>query len=470
MGPRDIWISYIRPMGAGAVAAAGLITLVKTIPTIVGALRAGLADLRKRGPAEAASSDRTSRDLSTGLVVVGSLAIVVFMCAFLSLKPVPGAPTGVLANLIASVLVVVFGFLFVTVSSRIVGLIGTSANPISGMAIATLMATCGLFLLLGWTASAYAALALTIGGTVCIAAANAGNTSQDLKTGFLVGATPSAQQKGLFLGVATSCVVIGITLILMNKGLQSFEKRDFALDLERPGEGVTVEDRAFVHEGRTYALLNVIGSPTVPPGKYLFNPDAGRVELQWIQGIGSDKAPAPQAQLMATVINGILTRKLPWGLVFLGVFLVIAVELLGIRSLSFAVGSYLSIGTTAAIFAGGLVRWLAERDQPERKADDETSPGSLYASGLIAAGGIVGLFAIGLRLVRASEKINFEALVVAPIERAVAAAAKAGEVYSPTFGEELALLIHSPWVGMLAFALLAYSLYFFARKPLASGR
>jgi putative OPT family oligopeptide transporter len=466
MGPRDVWITYIRPMGAGAVAAAGLITLIKTVPTIVGALRAGLADLRKRGEASAAGQGRTNRDMSTGIVVVGSVAIVAFMCAFLTLMPVPGAQTGLLANLLASVLVVVFGFLFVTVSARIVGLIGTSANPISGMAIATLMATCGLFLIVGWTAPAYAALALTIGGTVCIAAANAGNTSQDLKTGFLVGATPSAQQKALFVGVATSCLVIGITLILMNKGLQSFEKRDFALDAANLSEGVTVEDGAYFHEGRTYTLLNVIGSTTVPQGKYLLNSATGRVELQWIQGIGSDKAPAPQAQLMSTVINGILTRKLPWGLVFLGVFLVIAVELLGIRSLSFAVGSYLSIGTTAAIFAGGVVRWLAERGQNEKKSDDETSPGSLYASGLIAAGGIVGLFAIGMRLMGISERINFETIVVAPIEQAIAAAEKAGQAYAPTLGEQAALLVHSPWVGMLSFGLLAYSLYHFARKPL----
>jgi hypothetical protein len=237
---------------------------------------------------------------------------------------------------------------------------------------------------------------------------------------------------------------------------------------------VTVEDQAFAHEGRTYTLLNVIGSPTIPPGKYLLNPTTGRVELLWVQGIGSEKAPAPQAQLMATVISGILTQKLPWGLVFLGVFIVIAVELLGIRSLSFAVGFYLSIGTTAAIFAGGLVRWLAERGQEEKKGDDETSPGSLYASGLIAAGGIVGLLAIGLRLLEVrgwlpENVINFGARVVAPIEAAIAGAAKAGQAYAPTFGEQLALVVHSPWVGMIAFGLLAYSLYYFARKPLAAA-
>ncbi len=453
MGPRDIWITYIRPMGAGAVAAAGLITLIQTIPTIVGALKAGLGDLRKgSGGSAGPAVGRTSRDLSTTLVLGGSAAIVLAMWAFLTFKPVPGTDAGVVANLLASILVVIFGFLFVTVSSRIVGLIGTSANPISGMAIATLMATCGLFLLLGWTSSAYAALALTIGGTVCIAAANAGNTSQDLKTGFLVGATPSAQQKGLFLGVLTSCVAIGATLMLMNTGLQSFEKRDLSINLAQLPEGVVVEKEAFEHEGRTYVLLNVIGSPSVPQGKYLLNRETGRVELQWIQGIGSDKAPAPQAQLMSTVINGILTRKLPWGLVFLGVFLVIAVELLGIRSLSFAVGSYLSIGTTAAIFAGGLVRSLAERAKPAKdKEEDETSPGALYASGLIAAGGIVGLLAISMRVIE-QLKERFPGLSWIPTD---------WNRVGQAIGIE-----QNPAVAMIAFGLLAFSLYHFARKPL----
>ena len=184
----------------------GLITLVKTLPTIVAALTAGAADLRKqRRRAGGGAAGRTARDLTMTLVLAGSARRSWLMIwALLTFKPVPGAPTGPVANLLASLLVVIFGFLFVTVSSRIVGLIGTSSNPISGMAIATLMATCALFLAAGWTAAAYGALALTIGGTVCIAAANAGNTSQDLKTGFLVGATPSAQQMGLFLGVLAS--------------------------------------------------------------------------------------------------------------------------------------------------------------------------------------------------------------------------------------------------------------------------
>jgi len=454
MSSDQLWQNYIRYIGAGAVAAAGLITLIKTTPTIVGALRAGAADLRKKTDAAPISQGRTSQDLPMTLVLAGSAVIVVLMWVFLTFKPVPGAPTGPFANLIASVLVVVFGFLFVTVSSRIAGLIGTSSNPISGMAIATLMATCALFLLAGWTAAAYGALALTIGGTVCIAAANAGNTSQDLKTGFLVGATPSAQQKGLFLGVLASCFAIGITLIGMNKALEKFVPADIAVDVANAGEGVNVESTAFVHEGRTYTLLNVIGSTTIAEGKYLLNPGTGRVELQWIQGIGSQDAPAPQARLMSVVINGILNRRLPWGLVLLGVFLVAAVELLGVRSLSFAVGSYLSIGTTAAIFCGGIVRWLVERGT-KTKTDDEASPGALYASGLIAAGGIVGLLAICVKLLAAAqEKVTW--LGWFPTQW--------GKV-----GESVGVAGSSA-LGMLIFGALAFSLYYFARKPLEDVR
>jgi putative OPT family oligopeptide transporter len=441
----DLWRYYIRYIGAGAVAAAGLITLIKTLPTIWAALAAGAADLKKKSGNGELEAGRTSRDLKTTFVLAGSAAIVLMMWSFLSFKPVPGAKTGLFANLMASLLVVVFGFLFVTVSSRIVGLIGTSSNPISGMAIATLMATCALFLAAGWTDPAYGALALAIGGTVCIAAANAGNTSQDLKTGFLVGATPAAQQKGLFIGVASSCLVIGITLIAMNKGLEKYVPASFTVDASAPPEGIHVEDTAFEHEGKTYTLLNVIGSRTIPEGKYLLNPASGQVEVQWIQGIGSQEAPAPQARLMSVVINGILNRKLPWGLVLLGVFLVISVELLGIRSLSFAVGSYLSIGTTAAIFCGGLVRWLAELGQAE-KQEDETGPGALYASGLIAAGGIVGLLAIGVKLMEEAKWLPKDALK-----------------FGPSLGVD-----QSSLVAVIAFGLLGFSLYHFARKPLDS--
>jgi len=438
----QLWNYYIRYIGAGSVAAAGLITLIRTLPTIVGALRAGAAELGKGKDAAPLLAGRTARDLTMTVVLAGSAVVVLLLFSLLTFKPVPGAALSAFNNAVASLLVVIFGFLFVTVSSRICGLIGTSANPVSGMTIATLMATCALFLAAGWTAPAYAALALTVGGVVCIAAANAGATSQDLKTGYLVGATPSYQQLGLFAGVFASSFVIGLTLIGMNKGLEKFEPVAIELRTAELPEGVVVEGE-MEHAGRRYTLLNSIGSRTVPEGKYLADPDTGAVELQWIQGIGSQAAPAPQARLMSVVINGILTQKLPWGLVLLGVFLVLAVELLGIRSLSFAVGSYLSIGTTAAIFCGGLVKSLAERGL-RKTEESEASPGALYASGLIAAGGIVGLLAIAIKLAEAQGVLPPDALK-----------------FGPALG-----LSENDLVGLLAFGGLAYSLYHFARKPL----
>ncbi|MGA2753732.1 MAG: oligopeptide transporter, OPT family [Terracidiphilus sp.] len=460
MGPSDLWITYIRPMGAGAVAAAGLITLFKTVPTIVGALRSGFAQLR-RGSAAVAEPIRTERDLSMSTAIIGSFALVVLMFFFLEFKPVPGAQVGLFANLAASVLVVAFGFLFVTVSSRIVGLIGSSANPISGMTIATLMATSAIFLVSGWTAPAFGALAITIGGVVCIASAEAGDTSQDLKTGFLVGATPKLQRFAFLIGIAVSTIAIGFTLQLMNQSLQTFRAASQAWDINAPHPGVEIQrdthglidqfpvtaadNSTAIHQKSEYIVLNAIGSSELANGKYLYSPATGRIEVRWIPGIGSENAAAPQAQLMATVINGILTRKLPWGLVMLGVFLVIAVELLGIRSLSLAVGAYLSIGTTLAIFAGGVVRALvdaaAKRSDGAADSDSDVSPGSLYASGLIAAGGIVGLIGVGL------------------------------QGYETTFNKSNPIgwphtFLYNPWVSVVAFALLAYSLFYFARKPL----
>jgi putative OPT family oligopeptide transporter len=442
----QLWNFYIRYIGAGAVAAAGLITLAKTLPTIVSALRSGAAQMRKgEAGGGVAVGERIDRDLPITLVLAGAAVIVLLLWSLLTFKPVPGAPTGAGDNIIASLLVVIFGFLFVTVSSRICGLIGTSANPVSGMTIATLMATCALFLAAGWTGPAYAALALTVGGVVCIAAANAGATSQDLKTGFLVGATPSSQQIALFAGVSASAFVIGGTLMLMNKALERFEPSTVVVDVNNLPEGVVAKGQ-MDHQGRTYTVLNAIGSSTVAEGKYLVNQQTGQVELQWIQGIGSQDAAAPQARLMSVVINGILTRKLPWGLVLLGVFLVVAVELLGIRSLSFAVGSYLSIGTTAAIFGGGIVRWLAERGM-KKTEEGEASPGALYASGLIAAGGIVGLLAMGVKVMEGVGWLPTDALK-----------------FGPALG-----LGQSNVVALVAFALLGFSLYHFARKPLEGG-
>jgi putative OPT family oligopeptide transporter len=316
MGPSDLWSAYIRYIGAGAVLAAGLITLSRTLPTIVRSAREGLKGL---GAAAGATVRlRTERDIPMSVVLIGSAVLAVFLTV------TPGMPTR--GNVLAAVLVVVFGFFFATVSSRITGLIGSSSNPISGMTIATLILTCLLFVGLGWTGDHYGPIALCIGALVCIAAANAGNTSQDLKTGYIVGATPFYQQLGLIIGVIVSAFVIGVTTLYLHR----------------------------------------------------------------VFGIGSTAIAAPQATLMATIIKGLLSQNLPWGLVLVGVFIAVTLELCGIHSLSFAVGSYLPIATTAPIFAGGLVRWWVERKTGVTQ-ESEISAGTLFSSGLIAGGSICGI-------------------------------------------------------------------------------
>ncbi len=466
MSPSDLWRTYVRPMGAGAVAAAGLITLLRTAPTILGALRQGFQNIGNKGVEARKKSSRTEQDLPPSVVFGGSILLVLLMFLFLQFKPVPGAQVGALANLAAALLVVVFGFLFVTVSARIVGTVGSSASPVSGMTIATLMATAAIFLVKGWTAPAFGALAITIGGVVCVAAANSGDTSQDLKTGFLIGATPWKQQLAIMVGVIVSIFSIGATLNAMNNGLEQFQRmqKPIVLSLDRLPDGVqnkgdftreritvsTAGGKEEMGDARRFVLLNAIGSTALDDGKYLYDPGTGRIEVQWIQGIGSEKAAAPQGRLMATVINGILSRKLPWGLVLLGVALVVVVELLGIRSLTFAVGAYLSIATTLAIFVGGVVRWMVERGAAKRletgDLDSEISPGSLYASGLIAAGGIVGLLGVCVRLL---EGVSEQ---------------RGGHWQLFRFSEGNPL--HHDWVGVVMFGLLAFSLYYFARKPL----
>jgi len=458
MTPDDMWRQYIRPMGAGAVAAAGLITLLRTLPTIISALRSGLKDVRSEGAKHAVAKNRLERDMSIRVVIFGSLAIVAMMWVLLTFNPIKGANTAWYQNLLAGVFVIFFGFLFVTVAARISGLLGNSSNPISGMSIATLMATCAIFFVAGWTAPNYAVLALTIGGVVCIAAAIAGATSQDLKTGYLVGSTPVRQQMGLLIGVTISTIAIGATLNLMNTGLQKYIPTQIPLNVQALPTGVKIEKDTFVHQGKTYALINSLGSSVVPDGEYLYDPGTKQIEIQWAQGIGSDKAPAPQARLMATVINGILNQRLPWRLVLMGVALVLAVEILGVRSLAFAVGSYLSIATTATMFAGGLVRWLVETTS--KKADEgEASPGALYSSGLIAAGGVFGLLGIIIALLQDPEISTRVPQWVSSVLRLP----WRPDLFS--FGPKiLGSLATSNLFGLFMFMLLAGSLFYFARK------
>jgi len=461
MSPDQIWSSYIRPMGAGAVAASGLITLLRTMPTIISALRAGLKDVRAEGSDESISASRIDRDVPMRWVVVGSVVIIAMLWVLLTFFPIPGAQTQWYQNLFAAVFVVVFGFLFVTVAGRISGLLGNSSNPISGMSIATLMATCAIFFLAGWTSPKYAVLALMIGGAVCVAAAIAGATSQDLKTGYLVGATPFWQQMALLVGVTVSTVAIGATLNLMNKGLEKYIPMELPVSIQTLPSGVKIERDSFTYQGKSYVLVNSLGSHEIPDGEYLYDADVQQIKYQWAQGIGSDKAPAPQARLMATVINGILNQRLPWRLVLMGVALVIAVEILGVRSLAFATGSYLSIATTGAMFAGGLIR-LAVEATTKKKDESEASPGALFSSGLIAAGGVFGLLAIVLRVVADAAKPN-SFLAVLPDWLAFGPKhwpllAANDKLPMPTSAQSL--------LGVFMFGLLAASLFYFARKKL----
>ncbi|MGC1415737.1 MAG: oligopeptide transporter, OPT family [Candidatus Acidiferrum sp.] len=471
MSPDQLWTTYIRPMGAGAVAAAGIITLVRTLPTILSALRSGLKDVRAQGGGQSSASSRIDEDMPMRTVILGSIVIVVMLWVLLTFHPMKGAGTFWYQNLFAAVFIVVFGFLFVTVAARISGLLGNSSNPVSGMSIATLMATCAIFFLAGWTAPNYAALALMIGGVVCIAAAIAGATSQDLKTGYLVGATPYRQQWALLVGVTVSTFAIGATLNLMNVGLEKYAPTQIAVNIAALPSGVKVERGGFEYRGKTYTLINSLGSNVIPDGEYLYDGDTKRIEIQWAPGIGSDKAPAPQARLMATVINGILNQKLPWRLVLMGVALVIAVEVLGVRSLAFAVGSYLSIATTATMFAGGLVRWLVEVSSKEKKDEGEASPGALFSSGLIAAGGVFGLLGIVINLFQDPEIAThvpgwFAHMLNLPWRPDLFSL---GPRFWPLLApnDKLPVPTHlQSLFGVVMFALLAASLFHFARKKL----
>lgn len=345
-----IYRTYVRQIGAGAVAAGGFITLIKTIPTIISSFRESVSSMKEKG---GVAVSRTENDLSFKTVLIGSLALILLM-SFLPMLP----GDSILNKFLIGILIVVFGFFFVTVSSRIVGIIGSSNNPISGMTIATLMGTALIFIAVGWTGKLYESMALVVGGIVCIAAANAGATSQDLKTGYIVGATPKYQQIALFIGAIVSSLVIGFTV------------------------------------------------------RYLDKPTAD-LAAKGIQHAIGEKFAAPQATLMATLIKGLLSFNLDWNFVLVGVFLAVTMELCGIKSLSFAVGAYLPLSTTLPIFAGGALKgfvdWRAKRKKIKIE-DAELGKGSLFATGLVAggalAGVIVALLTVDDDVFNSLEKVN----------------------------------------------------------------
>lgn len=327
-----IYFAYIRQIGAGAVAAGGFITLMKTLPTIVGSFRDSVVSFKEKGEAGIL---RTERDLSVRVVIIGSVALVLMVVV---LPFIPGE--GVLQKLFIGILMIVFGFFFVTVASRIVGLVGSSNSPISGMTIATLMGTCLIFTSIGWTGALYEPMALVVGGMICIAAANAGATSQDLKTGYIVGATPKYQQLSLFIGAIVSSIVIGL-------------------------------------------IVQILDTPTPEMLSQGIN-----------HAIGSERFPAPQATLMATLTRGILSFNLDWQYIMVGMFIAVTLELCNVKALAFAIGLYLPLSTTLPIFIGGAVKGLIDMRSKAKNVhveDSDLSHGNLFATGLVAGGAITGV-------------------------------------------------------------------------------
>lgn len=386
-----LYRAYIRQIGAGAVAAGGFITLFKTIPTIISSFKGSIGSLKEK-TGDTTAIKRTDRDLSLKVVGIGSLAMIILISI---LPQVPGE--GIFSKLLIGVLVIIFGAFFVTVSSRIVGLIGSSNNPISGMTIATIMGTCLIFIAVGWTGKVYEPMALVVGGMICIAAANAGATSQDLKTGFIVGATPKNQQLALFVGAIVSSLAIGATIQI----------------LDRPTQDMIAQG---IHHA-----------------------------------IGTDKYPAPQGTLMATLIKGILSFNLDWQFVIVGAAIALVMELCGIKALSFAIGIYLPLSTTLPIFIGGAIRGIAEwtgkrKGEIKNEEEEDLGKGNLFATGLVAGGAVAGVV---VAFLLASE----------PVSRFLAKL-NAEESLTKALGSQIIYFI----LGVLFFAVMGFTLYRVARS------
>jgi putative OPT family oligopeptide transporter len=397
MDPDEIRGTYVRYIGAGAVAAGGIISMCRALPLIVSSLLGGLRSMRGGGGTRVDPGGRTERDMPISVVLLGSLALVGAIAATGLI------PTNAVGRVVGAGMILLFGFLFVTVSSRLTGEIGSSSNPISGMTIATLLLTCLIFYLLGWVGVEYRVAALSIAAIVCIASSNGGTTSQDLKTGFLVGATPRAQQWAIIVGAITSAVVIGFTLLLLNNVYTDVtDKPEYLPRMSAPAEALAGADTATGPDGKTYRVWWVNkGSDLAQPGKYLVD-ESGRPAYRVDPGIngvvktradGSEatKFTPPQPALFAVIIDGILTGELPWVLVVLGAFLAIVIQLAGVSALAFAVGVYLPLATTLPIFLGGIIRGVVDARHRMTPEESDSSPAILYSSGLIAGGSIAGI-------------------------------------------------------------------------------
>jgi putative OPT family oligopeptide transporter len=407
MGPDEIRRAYVLYIGAGAVAAGGIISLLRSLPVIWRGLREGL---RNMGPSNGtADRPRTERDLSMKTVFVG---IGLLVLAISLARPLH-------MNVVGAVLIVIFGFLFVTVSSRLTGEIGSSSNPISGMTVATLLLTCLIFLMVGWTGATWYVTALSVGAIVCIAASNGGSTSQDLKTGYLVGATPRLQQISILIGALASAIVLGPILLRLNEAatvyapIQQVVPGGLSTDVSAlPPEHEWLRGVQGASDAHPYRVWHKTDTEGGPPGKYLVDEAGHAVWLidpgingtihQRPDGTAVRKFDAPKATLMAYIIRGILDHRLPWALALFGVTIAIVLEMTGVASLPFAVGVYLPLSSSSPILIGGVIRWLVDRGRRKELAhhkltaeqlvaEGDRSPGVLMASGYIAGGAIAGI-------------------------------------------------------------------------------
>lgn len=457
MGPDDIHRDYILFIGAGAVAAGGIVSLIRALPTIWRGLRSGLKDLGLARDTGASAAPRTEQDLPMRFVAIGTVLLLAAIVAAPALR----------MNLLGAVLIVIFGFLFVTVSSRLTGEIGSSSNPISGMTVATLLLTCLVFLLIGWTGSGYYITALSVGAIVCIASSNAGATSQDLKTGYLLGATPKYQQIAILIGAAASAACMGPILTRLNDAYTVYvpAAQVAPAGLVAPPGQIGPPERVRGEQAESdphlYHAWEKTGLAGGPEGKYLVDGagravwyvDPGINGTHWVRPDGSRvlmKFSAPKATLMSYLIKGILGRQMPWALVLFGVTIAATLEILGLPSLAFAVGLYLPLSSSTPIWAGGLIRWAIDhrrRRRPgaealtaeEQAAESDKSPGVLLASGYIAGGAIAGIII---------------AFLAGALDRTDARLEAWADAHNPLF--------NGPWsnaLSLLPFALIAGLLY-----------
>ncbi len=400
-----LWATYLRFIGAGAVAAGGIISMLRALPLIVGSIAGGIRDLRASRAGVGVPQMRTDSDLSMTFVLFGSLALVLVITAL----PQLGLGFSLL-GIVGALMILLFGFLFVTVSSRLTGEVGSSSNPISGMTIATLLLVCLVFFVLDKRDSAAMLTALTVAAVVCIASSNGGTTSQDLKTGYLVGATPVKQQLAILVGALASAVAIAGTLLLLNEAkthytIKNVPEKALNVPADAPSQKA---GRPYEDDQTTYRIVHVRKDDSINPGiaagRFLVEAD-GRVKYRTDMPVkriettmdnnekAEPKYAAPQPELFANIIEGILGGKLEWRLIIAGVIIALSLEFAGVPAFPVAVGMYIPLSSTVPIFVGGMVRWVSNRwtGKSESEAETETGPGVLLASGFIAGGTLCGL-------------------------------------------------------------------------------